>query len=191
MSMTRMQVRLKSKRAFGDLPATSRTELLLFLLIPVTIIGLMAALLWLPRLLAHPRYDFIYSMCSTYRCNMQYSTEDGSIASMPADASSIKYEDTSESTPDLFYFDVETGGSKQISEAKARTYKLSTSTVSPDGYRLVQGGSRGGFLFWGGAGDYEWYLRSGLKKKPVVLGNGLATYYNGENVTFLGWVEQR
>ena len=168
-------------------PMSPRKEMLLFLLIPASVILLVAMVLWLPALFAKPKYDFIYSYCSDYRCSSEYRLESGAIIQ---DGNGADYGYGYNTRPDLYYYDVDQNTAKKIDLAEARSYKLSAAVASPDGYRLEQlntGG--GGFLFWGGAGDDNWYLKDGFKKKKVILSPDAKQYY-GDNIKLLGWVEE-
>jgi hypothetical protein len=167
-------------------------DLILLFSIPIGISLLAAAIVYIPRMMAKPAHDFVYSYCSEYDCIDPYSaTSDGQITKRAAVASdrSGQYSqyDTYDTEAKLGYYDVSTGATQTISFEDARKYQLSTSSLSPDGYSLVRVGDDGGFLF-GGSTDKQWYLEDGLKKKPVKL-SGSDPYYSN-NINFLGWVKQ-
>ncbi len=165
---------------------SSKKEMLLFLLIPVTVIVLVATFLWVPSLFARPKYNFIYSYCPDYTCSYSYATSStGRITKdEPLNASYT----SSTVSPELYFYDTATNSSRQLGEVEAIQYKVDNSNVSPDGYRLEQGNTDGGgFLFWSGSSDNNWYLVSGIKKKAVHI-NGSSWY--GNSIKFIGWVEQ-
>mgnify|MGYP006914141258 CR=1 FL=1 len=169
---------------------SERKELLLFLLIPSSVIALVAALLWFPSMLARPKYDFIYSSCPSYECDFDFTVKNGRISRAYDGGYLGDGYNYNRQIPRLYYYDVATGSTEQLDESKAQTYNLRGSNVSPDGYQLerANGEGSGGFLFWGGSGDYGWYLKDGLKKKRVNLSSS-SSYYT-ENITLIGWVEE-
>ncbi len=185
----------KQVKQNNDQSMSARKEMLLFLLIPTGIILLVGAFLWLPSLFARPKYDFIFSACGDYNCDATFTTSNlGKISlSTPAlGTGSSYYPSYDPKTPTLYFYDVKQQASRRIELGTANSYKLNTSTVSPDGYRLEQanGDSSTGFLFWGSSGDYNWYLKDGMKKKKVTLTGSSNQYYYRNNVEFIGWVEQ-
>lgn len=164
-----------------------KREFLLFMSIPVAIIVLVTVAVQLPKWLAHPKYDFIYTSCATYECQTTYAIlGNGQLSKAPA--SGYDYSAGRNSTADLYYFDTRTGGSRPITLAAANGLSIDTSTVSPDGYTLTHGsGSSGGFLLWDSSSDSAWYLKSGSKKKQVNLAP--VNEYYSQDVKFLGWVK--
>lgn len=156
-------------------------DLLLLFAIPIGIAIVAAAAVYVPRLLAHPSYDFIYSVCNDYRCKNSYSVDAaGHVAQDSSDLDS--YADHRAS---LRYYDSSDNSFKNLALEEARKYQLDTSSKSPDGYTLTKNNSGSGFLFWG---DYSegWYLKDGAKKKKVEV-TATDSYYS-PTVTFLGWV---
>jgi len=162
---------------------TTKKEFLLFMSVPVAIMVIVVAVVLLPSWLAHPKYDFIYSYCSEYNCASNFQvTAEGVVTLSPRGG--YNYDAVQ---PQLYYYDVKHGTSRPITAGQANGYRLDTANVSPDGYKLTQNtDSGGGFLFWGGSGDYNWYLKHGSQKKAVNLANN--TNY-GDSITFLGWIE--
>lgn len=157
-------------------------DLILLFTAPIVVILLAVALVYAPRLFANPTYDFIYSSCASYDCNMYGVETDGK---MKMNYSSFRSE---YNKPTLYYFNTATNTATRIDESRAYSYSLLQSQKSPDDYRLVSENGNGGFLFWNSDSEgSSWYLADGLKKKSVNL------VYEGDDykpVTFIGWVQK-
>lgn len=170
-------------------------DLALLFAIPLAIVIFAAAIIYIPRLMANPRYDFVY--CAEYRCGSAYSVDSQGylIGRNLNDKSNrnLSYDEYQESRlndarySSLRYYDADSDSTKAISLEEAKQYKLNTSSKSADGYILKRETSSSGFLFWG---DYEdgWYLQDGAKKKKIELSSN-DSYYSSD-VKFLGWVEE-
>jgi hypothetical protein len=167
-------------------PMSPRKEMALFLLIPTVVICLIAGVLWLPSLFARPKYSFIYSYCPDYTCAYGFMVKNEHITKSNNSRIDLDY---GYKAPKLYYYDVQKQSSRPLDEDEVQAISVDSASVSHDGYRLTQSsGDSGGFLFWGGYGNYNWYLKNGMKKKQVNLTTGSDTY-NSE-ITFLGWVRQ-
>lgn len=157
-------------------------DLILLFSIPAGIAICVAAVVYIPSLLANPKYDFVYSVCSSYSCHYDFNIDDsGHVLQYSTDRD--RYSDTAT----LHYYSVKDDSTRTISIDEARRYQLNTSSKSPDGYTLSKEGNNSGFLFWS---NYEsgWYLKDGLKKKKIELSNN-DSYYS-RDVKFLGWVNK-
>lgn len=157
-------------------------DLILLFAIPGAIALIAAAIIYIPRLLANPQYDFIYATCDSYVCRDDYSVDStGKVTkSSESESDNIQYSE-------IRYFSVDTDSTHSLTLEEAQKYKLNTTSRSPDGYRLERVSSNGGFLFWDSS-DEGWYLREGMKKKRVALSNSDAYY--SRSIKFIGWVEK-
>lgn len=165
-----------------NLPSHLKDLILLFS-IPIGIAAIIAALVYIPRFFANPKYDFIYSLCPDYSCKDHYYVNDlGYVNKDRSDTNEYNYYDRSAS---LRYYDAESDSTREITLEEASHYRLNTSSKSPDGYTLSSDTSDSGFLFWGNY-DEGWYLKSGSKKKEVELATG--RIYYSDSIRFLGWV---
>lgn len=154
-------------------------DLILLFAVPLAIIAIVAAVVYVPRLFAHPKYSFVYSTCADYNCYGRYTVSSGSII-----ATKQGYASWNDQLPTLSYYDAATNASHTISLASAQKLHLDNASKSPDGYSVVQASNDSGFLFWSSSSDDGWYLENGLKKKLLQLPS------NTTQVTFLGWVEK-
>ncbi len=162
-------------------------DLLLLFAVPAGITFILALVVYVPRLLAHPRYDFIYSSCDTYSCSDSYHVQSGQLVQTNANDNTSDFGDERET--ELYYYDVSEASARRLTYAEASALRLDGSSKSPDGYTLTSGTQGGGFLFWDNY-DYRWYLADGLKKKPIDFGQlGGGDY--ASDPEFLGWVASK
>jgi hypothetical protein len=160
-------------------------DLVLLFAIPIGIAIFTAAAIYIPRLLADPKYDFIYSVCDNYDCEDSYSVgATGHIIKEPSKPSNSTY---GKGISTIRYYDTVNDSTKSLMLGEAQKYKLNRSSKSPDGYSLAQDNSDSGLLFWGNHGK-DWYLKDGSKKKKIELINN-ESYYS-QDITFLGWIEK-
>ncbi|MEK7602619.1 MAG: hypothetical protein AAB459_00035 [Patescibacteria group bacterium] len=157
-------------------------DLILLFSIPVGIAVFAAIAVYAPRLLANPKYDFIYSVCSDYDCNYDFNIDGSGYVSQYS-----MNRDYRHGTSTLRYYNAKDDSTRSLTLEEARRYRLNTSSKSPDGYSLTREEGDSGFLFWG---NYKsgWYLKNGAKKKEVELSTD-DSYYS-RDVNFLGWINQ-
>ena len=160
-------------------------DLILLFAIPVGIAIFAAAVIYFPKLLANPKSDFVYSLCSSYDCRDSYNVDSaGYVSKESADSSNLSYYSGAST---LRYYDAAGESTRSLTLAEAQRYRLDSSSKSPDGYSLVREETSSGFLFWG---DYNagWYLKNGTKQKKVELSSNVS--YDSRDIKFLGWVEK-
>lgn len=165
----------------SDQPSHLKDLILLFA-VPIGIAVIAAIAVYAPRLLANPKYDFIYSVCSDYSCNQDFNV-DGTGHVFQYSMGREYYSGTAM----LRYYNAKDDSTRSLTLEEAKDYQLNTSTKSPDGYSLTIKDSSSGFLFWGNS-DYGWYLKNGAKKKKVELSTN-SSYYT-RDIKFLGWVNR-
>lgn len=157
-------------------------DLALLFAIPIGIALLAAIIIYTPRLLANPKNDFIYSVCSDYDCSYNFNVNrTGRISQYNLDTSYYGSE------PILKYYNAKDGSTRSLTSEDAKRYHLNSSSKSSDGYSLVREESGGDFLF-GGNYKSNWYLKNGAKKKKVELFTGDS--YGSSDIKFLGWIEE-
>ncbi len=157
-------------------------DLILLFAIPIGIAVFAAIVVYAPSLFAKPKYDFIYSICSNYDCNYDFSVDSSGYI-----AQHSNNRDYYTTTPTLRYYSAKDDSTRSMTLEEAKRYQLGTSSKSPDGYSLVREESNSGFLFWGNS-DSGWYLKDGAKKKKVELSNN-DSYYS-QDIKFLGWINK-
>lgn len=144
-------------------------EIVLLFSVPIGIVAIMLAFLYVPRLFAHPTQDFIY--CQGYDCAARYSVDTNGTIVL-----STENDDAS-----LYYYDARRDATKRIQPTEAKQYLLDASSRSSEGYVLQRRTGSSGFLFWSDYSD-GWSLSKGVVTKPITL--------NGYDITFIGWVLQ-
>lgn len=149
-------------------------DLLLLFAVPAAIAVLVIGVLYVPRLLAHPKYDFIY--CQGYDCPGDFTvTLDGTVTTTP------KRNLYSDPSTALYYYDTSRDSSRRLSLAGAQDYHVDASSRSPDGYQFVEQSHDSGFLLWGSY-DRDVVLKNGAKVKPTSINGATTDNY------LIGWV---
>lgn len=161
-------------------------DLILLFAVPVGVVLIAAAVIYLPRIFANPQHDFIYSYCEDYQCRDKYFVDADGHIEQTEEYFYNTFEKSYYPNATLYYYDVSNDSSRSIALSDAQKFTLNTSSRDPDGYILKHEESNGGFLFWSDYSD-RWSLGDGPKKKRVLLASD--TNYSSKEINFLGWVE--
>jgi len=160
--------------------------------IPIVMILLVAASIYVPGLFIHPKYSFLYVTGSDYYDGLQYAIQNGKLiksVEKPAPNQKPRVDQSQ-----LSIMDVPLNESKTISLDDAQKLKLDPSAQSPDGFEVLQGNqSRGVFPFFDFAEtDYNTiYLRGhNASKKLNARVTSTGNYGNYYTFRFLGWIVQ-
>ncbi len=160
--------------------------------VPVLMIVLVAAFIYLPAIGHKPEYNFLYTSGANfyypyggepqYQVSGNHLIQNSKPTTTPA---GIIMPDNIR--PRLYVYDVDKNTTTEISFQQAQSYQLSSGNTSPDGYIIEQGNSsgNGGLLFGGVPEDYNsWFIKGHNR------GQKLNLQLNGENnFQFLGWME--
>jgi hypothetical protein len=163
-------------------------DLLLLFAIPIAITLFAAAAIYIPRLLANPKYDFIYSICENYECNDSFEVNGSGIVY----ATNDEYIDNRTPVADretIRIYDVSDNSSRSLSLDEAKKYRLDKSSKSPDGYKIEHESTNSSLLFVSNHSE-GWYLKNGAMKKEIDLQNNSPSYYETDNIKLLGWVTE-
>ena len=162
------------------------------LAVPVLMIILVAAFIYLPGIGKKPKVNFLYMTGNNvydYAYNSGYQISGGHLIYNPPVPPITNRPNNVVSDDAHFYvYDVAGNQAKEVTLAEAEGYSLDSSNTSSDGYTIQQGnGNSGDFLFGGGEGDYSsWFIKG--HNRAIKLNLKLSgTYYS--NFRFLGWVE--
>lgn len=171
-------------------------SLILGISIPILMIVLIAASIYLPGLFIKPKFNFLYlSGEFRYDYNNQplYIIENEKLIKNKI----TYYEDTYRYyTPPkydakFYIYDVTTNESKQVSFEEAQKLTLDSNKKSPDGFEVVYGSRGDGFFpfFYGSETDYETrYLKgNNVSKKLNIQLSRTYSFYN--NFNFIGWIK--
>lgn len=163
------------KKALNSQTKKHLKEILLLFSVPIGIIILIVAFLYVPRLFANPTYDFIY--CEGYSCDNRFSVDPNGTLAVSSETDSYSYYNDYS----LHYYDVQRDATRPLHISEATRYQLDATSKSPDGYTLKHHSSGGGLLFLGNYQD-SWSLSKGIVSKPLTLDTR-----GGDNI-FIGWV---
>ena len=171
--------------------------LIIALCIPVVMIILVAAFIYLPSWGKKPQYNFVYMTGSnsyyydSASGRREYVVSGGHLVynEVPSPAPGIPpvYKPDA-NLPHFYLYDSARDESTEISFAQPQSYKLDASSVSPDGYTVERGNYGGGdFLFAGGGRDYNsWFIKGHNRSHKLNLKITGNNYYD---IQFLGWIE--
>ncbi len=176
---------------------SKKISLIVGLLIPVLMVIVVAASIYLPRLFAQPpTINFLYLGGANYYDfygDQEYRVENNVLVRHVTDASSSPFYQPSRGEPMFYLYDVHKDQARTVSFDEASRLKLDSSPTSADGFTIVRGGQGGGgffpfFFFEGSGGDYyARYLSGHGTTRKLNLGTG-GTF--GDNFRFLGWISQ-
>jgi hypothetical protein len=132
--------------------------------LPILMVIFVAASIYIPRLLNHPKINFVYSVTDRY--------------AYPPSPQGIKY----------YLYDVQSHRSESLSESTFHTFAFNPSTQSPDGYIVQSGDATGAYSFFGSFTSFGTYYLVGhgasFKLNLSIPDNN----YNYE-YKFIGWVK--
>ena len=169
-----------------------KLPLYIALAVPVLMIFLVAAFIYLPGFGKKPKVNFLYMTGNNVYDygygSVGYQISNGRLVYNPP-APPIPNQPNYPATGDVHFYvyDVAGNQAKEVSLAEAEGYNLDSTNTSPDGYTVSQGNGGGGDFFGGGGGDYNsWFIKG--NNRAVKLNLKLTgTQYS--NFRFLGWVE--
>jgi hypothetical protein len=166
--------------------------LIIALSVPVLMIILVAAFIYLPGLGKKPKANFLYESGNYVYDNYSggYSVKNGQLVQTPPPVSQPAYYNQNQDVH-FYLYDVKNNSATEVNFQQAQGYHLDSGAQSPDGFTVVQGNySGGGDLFFGGgvSNDYNsWFIRG--HNRSIKLNLKLISSQNYYNFKFLGWVE--
>lgn len=146
----------------------SKTSLIIGISLPIVMLVIIIASLYLPRMLVHPKYNFLYKTDGDY----DYSVENNALVKKER---GYKYDRPLEEA-NFFIYNVATDESKKISLEEAQQLKLDSKETSPDGMKVASRSSCG--VFGGCSSGY--YLVGHFYSKKLELKE-----YSSQ---LLGWI---
>lgn len=171
--------------------AKQNISLIVGIAIPVLMIALVAASIYLPGLFSPaPKVNFLYVIGDDYYQGRQYAIENGKLTKRE-----VKYpEHYTPGVVRLFIHDVTTNQSREVSFAEAQQLSLDANAKSPDEFEVVYG-SRGDGIFpllFFHSEDYNAVYLKGhnTSKKLNLQAPPTGSYYYYPNrFRFLGWIK--
>ncbi len=163
--------------------------LIIALSLPIIMIIVLAAAIYLPGVNKKPAHNFLYATGgNTYYGQLKYTVSGEYLKEnrVPPNPNDPYYKGVDQIT-NLYLYDVEKDSSTELTFDQASKYRLDPSTISDDGYKVERGNSNGDFIFGSGGGDYNsWFIKGHNRSKKLKLNVSTANYYD---VQFLGWVK--
>ena len=169
-----------------------KLPLYIALAVPVLMILLVAAFIYLPGFGKKPKVNFLYITGNNVYYyeygNTGYQVSGGRLVYTPPTVNA-NYPNP-DASAQFYLYDVAKGQAAAITLQQAQSYQLDPSNASSDGYTVSQGNynSGGDFFFGGGGGgDYNsWFIKG--NNRAIKLNLKLTgTQYS--NFRFLGWAE--
>lgn len=164
------------------------------LAVPVLMILLVAAFIYLPGIGKKPAHNFVYmSGQDVYYygdARGEYTVTNGRLVKNPLPPipeGQAPYYKPAVSDPHFYFYDVSKHEAREITLAEAAAFELDPSNVSPDGYTVERGNGNSGAFLFGDSGDYNsWFLKGHNRANKLNIKLIGTDYYN---MRFLGWVK--
>lgn len=164
------------------------------LAIPVLMIVLVAAFIYLPGIGQKPKENFVYMTGNAPYYygpgSSGYYVSSGKLIYTPPPTANPPLPKPDTLQPHFYVYDVAKDQATEITFEQAQNYSLDSSNTSPDGYTIERGNGGGGDFFFGGApGDYNnWYIKGHNRSRKLNL-KLTGNYSYGDNFQFLGWAQ--
>lgn len=166
-------------------------SLVIGITIPVLMIVLIIASIYLPRYFIHPKYDFLYVLGDEYYYvgGQQYFVKEGRLIRIESKKDEKPHPDQPRSERPLYVFDINKDESREVSFDEAQKLNLNGNIKSPDGFEVTHGQRGDGFLFfWSTVPDHNSvYLKGNSFSKKLNV--QVREVYYDSNFRFLGWIE--
>ncbi len=151
---------------------------------PVFAVVLVLGIVYLPRLLLQPEYNFLY-VANSYPVGPQYFVKDQGLLKIQEEYGHNSLWEV----PKLYVYDTRNDKSKEVSYEEAMKFKLDSSNTAPDGYKIIrrkegESGSRSIFSYERSVISH--YIRGkGLFKRLKLQGQ--SRFF--DLVYFVGWIK--
>lgn len=170
-------------------------------ILPIALIIVVALSVYIPSLMVHTNYNFVYITCGEstgyyYGCTdylvKKYSVVNGKLAI--SDVSNVSQVNTGVKngtySARIFIHDTKKNESREITEQEALSLNLNNLLTSPDGVAVSNEYNQGEYFFpfGGSSSSYGYYLKKGSGKQKLNLINSSDRYYYQNNFQFIGWV---
>jgi hypothetical protein len=166
------------------------STLIIGIAIPIVMIILVAASIYVPMLFAHPKYSFLYVSGDEYNSEYIYRIHNGALVKEKREnekGDNLSYGRSYNGEQKLFYHDIEKNESREISFEEAKNLNLNTNVKSPDGFEIMSGWQDGGiFPFFMGRSHSGQYIKKNSFSKELKTQSSDDYYYY--DFHFLGWV---
>ena len=164
--------------------------LIIALFIPVVMVVLIAASIYLPSFfVSPPQTDFVYSMGGDYYSRDKFTVKEGRVVENEVKLPENNYAPRYAKDPKLFYYDVTADSAREISLQEAQERTLNNQPLSSDGFEVVSGSYGGDMLFlsYDSSSRCKKYLKKGAFSRKLNLVFVEDYCYSFE---FLGWAKE-
>jgi hypothetical protein len=163
-------------------------SLIIALALPILMVIIIAASIYIPRRSVNPQQDFIYMLEDDYGYSYK-SFEVTNNKLQRTNREGAKADDLLKATePKLYIHDVQTNHSREVQYDEVSSLLINGATLSEDGYEVVSGRTGGGFLLFS-SGSYGGFFiknQSGASKK-LQLSLSSRDFYRYH---FVGWIKK-
>ncbi len=162
------------------------------LAVPLLMILLVAAFIYLPGIGKKPQINFLYmtgtNIYSGYG-QREYQVKGGHLVDIPIPPPATPQPYYQPSEVHFFVYNVSTDQASEVTLAQAEAYQLDPSNQSADGFTVERGNGGGGDPFFGSVGnDYNsWFIKGHNRSWKLNLKLTGGSYY--DNFQFLGWIQ--
>ncbi len=156
--------------------------LIVALTIPLMMVVIIAVSIYLPSLFVKPTTNFIYSLGGDYYSQHRYAVKEGRVAQIDVKYPENNYSPTNYKDPRIYYHDIVSNTTREISLEEAQSFLLDDRNVSIDGFQIVSGSHGGDIFFYDYSSRYKRYIKKGSFSKKLNLDNDETYYFQ-----FLGW----
>lgn len=175
---------------------------------PFVLFAILLTMIYLPKALANPQYDFIFSICDDYPCKDYKFDSQGKIINYQSEndsGSRVQFYNTrlgrsysygynyDEGTeyPTLYRYRLDKDTAYRISIDEYNELQVSRAEQSPDGYKLVKNvdsSANLSFAFLSFSSRGSWSLNKGIARRNLDI-DGKANYWYRDDVKVVGWVK--
>ncbi len=159
--------------------------------IPIAMILLIAASIYIPGLLIQPKFNFLYTIDDNYPYNGQqmYSVVNSKLINNEIELSGIRDYNPPRNKSKLFVYGVTNNIGQEVSFEQALKLNLDPNLKSPDGFEIVNGSQGGGgfpFFFYPGTDYNTKYLKGHNVSKKINVQSSELNYFT---FRFVGWIK--
>jgi hypothetical protein len=164
-------------------------SLMIALAIPVLMIIVVTASVYVPSLFARPKYNFLYLTGDCYYGQREYSVQFGRLIRSDPHKDDNLYGYSPQTKSSLFTYDVFKNTSREVAYSEMKNVNIAPGNKSPDGFEVVKGNglADSSYLFSHDSSYNNWYLRGNnlnIELHPTLVGGDA---YN--NFCVLGWLK--
>lgn len=162
--------------------------------VPILMILLVAAFIYLPGIGQKPKENFLYVTGNNFYYygpgSSGYHVSGGKLVYTAPPTTTPQVYPPQNNDPHFYVYNVGKDQADEVTFLQAQNYMLDSSNTSGDGYSIERGNGGGGdFLFGGAPGDYNtWYIKGHNRSRKLNL-KLTGTFSYPDNFQFLGWIK--